>query len=144
MKNPESSQSSGRYRLVASLSKAVFKADEPVRVKVVFENASDQELPYGAQAKVFDYYLDCRDEQGEPMPFTRFGQRMAGNRGEGRYITSTLPAAEQLVNEISVSRQVDLTLPGRYTLRITREIFPGQGSSDRVHSNVCSFEIVDD
>ena len=145
MSNPQPSHSKTGFRLSASLPKEVIKADQPVWVKALFENVSGHELPYGARAKFYDYHLECRTEQGELVPLTRYGQRMAGNRGMGRYITSTLPPGEKLVNDILVSQQVDVTLAGKYTLKVTREVFPGEGGDQEpVASNTCSFEVIED
>jgi hypothetical protein len=122
-----------------------FKGGDAIRVSLVFENTTDKELPYGAQAKDFDYPLDCRDERGERVPLTRYGHQMEANRGEGRYILSQLGPGQSLKNEILVSRHVDLTLPGKYTLKVTREVFPSRGSGEEpVASNTCSFEVIDD
>lgn len=130
------------WRLSASLDRPVFQVDEPVRVSVVFQNTADRPLPYGAQSKDFDYDLDCRDEAGKQVTVTRFGQRMMDNRGLVRYISSQVSPGGQLVNEISVSRHLDLTLAGKYTLTVARFAFPDSGQpGPRVVSNTVSFEI---
>lgn len=145
MNKPSPTQPTPGYRLTASLSGQAFKGDDPIRVSLVFENTTDKQLPYGAQAKVFDYVLDCRDERGERMPLTRYGHHVDANRGEGRYILSELGPGQSLRSEIIANRQVDLTLTGKYTLKVTREVFPGRGGNQEpVVSNTCSFEVIDD
>jgi hypothetical protein len=142
MKDLEWGKTVAGYRLSASLDRAAFKPHEAVVVTVVFENVTDRDLPYGAQGKDFDYTLDCRNEQENQVPFTLFGQRMKANRGQGRYITAELPPKECLVNEISVSRHLDLSLSGKYTLTVSREIFPHQNQNEPpVVSNTLAFEI---
>jgi hypothetical protein len=88
--------------------------------------------------------MDCRFAHGDPVPLTLFGQRTLANRGEGRYISSTLAAGQFLTVEILVSRHLDLTVADRYTLRVTREVFPDHGAGQPlVVSNTCSFRIVE-
>ena len=130
------------WRISASLDKNAFKLDEIIIVTVVFENVSERKLVYGAQGKDFDYILDCRNDRDEKMPYTLFGKRMEANRGMGKYITSELAPKEKLVNEICLTRHVDLSLPDRYRLTVSREIFPHEGRSEPpVVSNTCVFAI---
>lgn len=130
------------WRLSASLDRDAFKVDEAIHVAVVFENVAGQEQPYGAKGKDFDYDLDCRDPQGRRMPLSQYGQRMMDNREEGRYILHQLPPGGKLVNDILLSRNVDMTLPGKYTLTVRREVFPHDGRKEPpVVSNSCTFEI---
>lgn len=144
MSNPESNKPADEYRLSASIGKASFRFDEPVRVNIIFENVSSHELPYGVQAREFDYLLECRNEQGQVMPATLYGQRVEANRGEGRFIRSTLAPGDRLVNEITVNRLLDLTLAGHYTLHVRRDVFPHQGGNQKtLLSNPCSFQITD-
>jgi hypothetical protein len=78
------------------------------------------------------------------MPATLYGQRVEANRGEGRFIRSTLAPGDRLVNEITVNRLLDLTLAGHYTLNVWREVFPHQGGNQKtLVSNPCSFQITD-
>jgi hypothetical protein len=144
MSTAESGHDISGFRLTVSLAKSIFTAGEQVWMTVEFRNVSGRELPYGAQAKDFDYVMDCRFAHGEPVPLTLFGQRTAANRGEGRYISSTLAADQHLTAEVLVSRHLDLTVADRYTLRVTREVFPSQGAGQpRVVSNTCSFRIIE-
>lgn len=130
--------------LSASLDKMTFKSEEPIYVTVVFENVSEQTQGYGAQGKNFDYELVCLDKAGKEIPLTLFGQRMKENRGEGRYIMTELLPKQNIVNEISLTLHLDLSLPGKYTLTVSREIFPHEGSNESlVIANELSFEIVE-
>lgn len=135
------------YRLTASMEKKQFSTEEPVYVSVVFENISGRELPYGAQGRDFDYLLECHYAPAESAPLTLapstvYGQRLAANRGEGRYIKSSLPMGGQLVNPLNVSRICDLSMPGRYTVQVTREVFPQRNQGFPVLSTeVLAFEI---
>lgn len=138
----QASVSQDLFDLNISLSRDVFPPGEPIWVRVVFENVSSTEQEYGAQSKDFDYILYCVDEQGGTVPPTLFGVRMAGNRGRGRYIRSVLGAGQQLINEILVSRHLDLSLVGKYSLRLTRDVFPNTAAhGPTIASNVCLFEI---
>jgi hypothetical protein len=135
--------SAGGWALSASVDKPVFAAEEPVLVTLVLKNVSSEPQGYGAQNKDFDYALDCKDELQESIPLNRFGKRMVENRGRGRFITGVLNPQEQLVNEISATLHLDLSLPGKYTLVVKREIFPGETKDEpTVVSNPCTFEIL--
>ena len=132
------------WRLSISLNQTVFKPGEPIVVNIFFENISEGMLAYGAQGKVFDYTLDCRNDRGEKVPFTLFGMRMEENKGMGRYIDGELASNEQLINEISLTRHLDLSLPDDYSLTVSREVFPHRGlNAPPVISNTVPFEIRD-
>ncbi len=130
------------WRLSLSLDKKIFVPEEKILITFVFENISDQTLQYGAQGKDFDYILNCKNEAGEEVPLSVFGQRRKANRGMGRYIVSELKPKQNLVAEVSLTRHLDMTLSGKYTLTVSREIFPHQGRNDPpVISNTVTFEI---
>lgn len=131
----------GGWALSASLDKASFQAEEPVLVSLVLKNVSDGPLSYGTQNSDFDYVLECKNAQQEVVPLTLFGQRMQENRGRGRYVSKALLPQGQVVHEISATRHLDLSLPGKYTLIVTREISPGENDGQRLVSNPCVFEI---
>lgn len=132
------------WRLSTSLDRTRFVPGETIIVTIVFKNVSDQEQDYGAKGKDFDHNLDCRNEQDEKVPLTLFGKRMVDNRGEGRYIMGELASQEQLVSEISLARHLDLSLEGKYKLRVSREIFPHEDQNEPpVVSNTVTFEITE-
>jgi hypothetical protein len=144
MKNLEWGKTIGGCRLSASLDKDIFKPGEEIIVTVVFENISDRELQYGVQAKDFDYTFDCQNEQGNQIPLTLFGKRMEANRGNGKYIIAQLPPQGSLVNEISASRHLDLSLNGQYTLTASREIMLHRNRTQPpVVSNTVAFKITE-
>lgn len=132
----------GGWRLSGSLDKAEFKVGEPVPLNLVLENSSDTPLTFGAQNPDFDYFLKCNNERGEDVPLTLYGQRMKANRGLGKYIVAELGPKEQRAQELSLTRHLDLTLPGSYTVTVTREVFPARNRGEpAVVSNKCVFEI---
>jgi hypothetical protein len=133
----------GGWRLSASLDKATFAVEERVIVTTIFKNVSDIEQGYGIQGRDFDYIFDCHNDRGEKVSPTLFGNRMAENRGHGRYLSNQLPPGESLVNEISVTRHLDLSLPGIYTLTVSREVFPQEGRGPRLVSNAVQFEVTE-
>lgn len=143
MKTLEWGKPVGGWRLSASLDKDVFKTGEPIILSIVFENASEKKQAYGAQGKEFDHDLNCRSASGE-APLTLYGKRMKDNRGRGRYVDGELAPGQNLVSEIALSRHLDLTLAGKYSLTVVREVFPHEGRNEPVVvSNTCSFEIQD-
>jgi hypothetical protein len=132
----------GGWRLSISLDRTEFRPVDPIILTIVFENASTSPQEYGAQAKFFDYFLSCRDEQGKEVPLTLYGERMKGNRGHGRYVGGELNHGERLVNELSITRFLDLTLDGTYTLTVSRDVFPHrENKTPPVKSNSISFKI---
>lgn len=145
MKPSKQEATASAFSLLVSLPKAVFRPEEPIRLDVLFENISDRVLEYGVQGTEFDYVIECKDEHGQAVPLTRYGQRLEANRGMGRFLVCKISPGEHLSAEISVTRQLDLSLAGRYTLTVRREVFPHQGdTAPPVVSNACAFEIVED
>jgi len=139
----ENEMSIKNWSLSVSTSKSTYKVCEPVIITVVLENISGEQQPYGIQDKDMDFILDCRNDRDEKMPFTLFGKRMIENRGIGRYIQGELEAGEKLTNKINLTQHVDLSLPDRYVLKVSREIFPHKGSPmPPVVSNKISFEVI--
>lgn len=75
---------------------------------------------------------------------TLFGKRMKDNRDMVKHIMGYLPSKELLINEIVLNRPLDPTLPGKYVIKVTREIFPNEGRGEPpVVANSCTFEIGD-
>lgn len=111
---------------------------------VVFQNTASTPRAIGGNGPDFDYNLDCRNQQNEKMPFTLFGKRMLENRGLGKVTGGVLEPGGKVVAEIVLNRHVDLTLPGPYTITVSREVIANQGKGGPiVGSNAVSFQIVD-
>jgi hypothetical protein len=130
------------WRLSLSLDKPQFARGEKIVAAVVFQNTAAAPRGIGGSGVDFDYDIECRDQQGLPIPLTLFGRRMLENRGEGKATGGTLGPGEQVVAELALSLHLDLTLPGRYTVSVSRRPDTrNPGRAPVVKSNVASFQI---
>ena len=132
------------WRLSVSLDKTQFFQGTRIVATIVFQNLATQPRSIGGHGVDFDYELDCRNQQETRIPFTLFGKRMLENRGEGKATGGVLEPGDRIVAEIILSRHLDLTLPGRYAITVSRKAIAGAPDHETVvTSNTFSFEIVD-
>jgi hypothetical protein len=132
------------WRLSLSLDRNEFITEERIVATIVFQNASDREQRFGGHGADFDYVLDCSMVHGERVPPTLFGKMMLANREFAKTIGGVLQAKQQVVVEISLAHHLDLSLPGKYLLTVSRqadESASGAPNAPLILSNTIAFEI---
>lgn len=76
------------FSITISAAKNVFKAGSEVKIRLVFKNTSDHEVPYGRglgigvepQGELFSD-VEVRDAKGDLAPETKYGLLIRGNAG---------------------------------------------------------------
>jgi hypothetical protein len=129
------------WRLSLSLDKEIFTVEEPILATIVFQNVSTREQALGGHGRDFDYTLDCKTDYGEKVPFTLFGKKMLVNREIAKTTGGILQPKEQIVVEVSISHHLDLSLPGKYRLSVSRQALLDQPGEPFILSNTVEFKI---
>ena len=131
-------------QISASLDREVYKATENVLATVIVKNVSARTVGYPAYpfAPGSDYTVT---KDGEAMPLTAYGKCMQASAQDLREGAIPLKPGEDIVYELLLNRDFDLTLAGRYQLQVAREVQTGaSGKPAKASSNAVEFEIVDD
>jgi hypothetical protein len=131
-------------QISAAVDREFYKATENVLATVIVKNVSARTVAYMAYpfAPGNDYEVV---KDGTAMPLTAYGKRMRASSDDLREGAMPLKPGEDLVYELFLNREFDLTLVGRYQLQITREVLIGASEKPaRASSNVVEFAIVDD
>ena len=91
----------------------------PIDIVVRIVNESDHDLEYLQRQPDLMVGWDVKDEAGHPAKLTAFGVKMTEDRDTVAH--SAMPVrlrpGQQAVYMVRVNAQIDLSMPGRYTLR---------------------------
>lgn len=131
-------------QISASVDRKTFKASENVLATVIVKNVSTRSVAYPAYpfAPGNDYQVT---KDGQPMPLTGHGKRMRASADQLREGAIPLKPGEDIVYELFLNREFDLTLPGMYQFRVAREVLTGPNEkADQAASNTVDFEVVDE
>ena len=124
-----------------SVDRPSYKASEKVFLTVVLRNISKHPVQYQPFpfAPGVDYTVTQKG--GAPIALTAFGSLMKDAAGQSSSAVERLSPGQDVVYEVYLNRQYDLTLAQHYAARVTRKI----ETADRGHalavSNVVEFEI---
>jgi hypothetical protein len=132
------------WRLSLSLDGKEFPTEERIAATIVFQNVSDREQRFGGHGPDFDYTLECTIGDGERVLPTSFGKTMLANRDLVKTTGGVLQANQQIVVELSLTHHLDLSLPGKYQLKVSRqadESASGTPNAPIIVSNTVEFEI---
>jgi hypothetical protein len=131
-------------QISASVDRESYKATENVLATVIVKNVSARTVGYPAYpfAPGNDYEVT---QDGTAIPLTAYGKRMRASANDLREGAMPLKPGDDIVYELFLNRDFDLTLAGRYQLRVTRETAAGPSQKPAMaNSNTVEFEIVDD
>lgn len=131
------------WRLAAALDKTTFSAGEPIVLTVALQNTSPRDRAHDPGCAELDTELECRDGQGNPTSPTALGRRLAERRDPPRTSQATLATGQVFVHEVSASQRLDLSLPGSYTVTVTRCVPRAGAEAARLVSQPCHLEITE-
>ena len=132
------------FAIVISAVESTVKARSSVPIKVQMTNTSSQDLDASGNWSDLtgadpNYVFDVRDSTGKlapkrvyEHPELQFGKAIFRTVGPGGSITDTP----------DISRQYDMSRPGKYTIQVRREIPKGLGKGT-VKSNVITVTITE-
>lgn len=130
-------------QISASVDRKIYKVTENVFATVIVKNVSARTVAYPAYpfAPGNDYAVT---KDGAAMPLTARGRRMQESADDLAEGAIPLPPGEDLVYELFLNRDFDLTLPGRYQMQVAREVPTGPNEKPaQATSNAVEFEIVE-
>lgn len=116
----------GGWRLSLSLPQATYAPDAPIVATIRFQNVSAREQQLGGNGRDFDHDFVCTLGDGAPVALTSYGRLMIENRGLGKSTGGVLPPRGQTEIQVQISRHLDLSLPGRYRLVASRQVFANE------------------
>jgi hypothetical protein len=115
-----------------------------VKLKVIFTNNTGKDIHYSAggparSGPAFD--INVRDAEGNPVPETLYGLKLHGkdpHPWSGSVFSATLHPGKTIEEEVSLSKEFDLSKPGKYTVQVQEKnpVF------QTVKSNVLTITVV--
>jgi hypothetical protein len=117
------------FSVTISTPEATVSVGSGAKLKIVFANNTEKELhsPYGGPGRggpVFD--IEIRDTKGNPVSETPYGLKMHGKDPHpfsGSVFRATSRPGETIEEEVALSKEYDLSKPGKYTVHV-REKHP--------------------
>jgi RNA polymerase sigma factor (sigma-70 family) len=108
------------WQLGAKLNNVSSVAGGVVLLTVTLKNVSKQSLKYGESNPGFDYFwgITVKDANGQPVPKTKFGAQWEGLNEIFKYVQRTVKPGYQVVTILNLSRNFDLSMPGKYTITV--------------------------
>lgn len=129
------------FSIVINTPQEIVKVGAEVKLKVVFTNNTAQPLHYATgvpgrgTGPGFD--IDVRDSQGRRIPKTPYGLKVQGKARHrpfvGSVFTATVQPGGAVEQEALLSKEYDISKPGKYTVRVTeRNPNPDPGESNTI------------
>jgi len=120
------------FSLTLSSSEKVIKAGSEARLEIVLKNTSNHEFSItksNAEDRAESHYrIDVRDSKGRPVPDTEYAHTVwnLNSKPTTQFVFSevvhTLKPGESLTDVVVITKLYELSRPGKYTIRISREI----------------------
>ena len=129
------------FQLSARLEKESYAAGSPIWVTVAVRNAAKEPLRLlESLAPDHDYTAEVKDEYGKPVPGTRY----AGVLAWSSRIRTRIEPGMEVQRAILLSRLIDMTLSGTYTVTVKRRVSKAQGRDKvEVASNTILVKVED-
>jgi hypothetical protein len=132
------------FSVTISTPEAIVSAGSDVKLKVIFANNTGKDLHYGVGGPgrggpAFD--IDVRDSEGKPVPETAYGLKMHGKDPHpwaGSVFTVTSGPGKTMEEELILSKEYDLSKPGKYTVQTQG----GKGATRTAKSSVITITVV--
>jgi hypothetical protein len=138
-----SGEASEGFQLSAGIENKQFRIGEPIVLKLTIRNSTKQVLYLTETSPESDYKLLVKNEYGERVPLTEFGQRLLNNKEEFRVIGVKVKSGEERKDSIEVSRLHEMTVPGTYSITASRTVKNRNGKGwSEVVSNTINITIV--
>ncbi|WP_419805887.1 hypothetical protein [Terriglobus sp.] len=128
--------------VTASIREPEVKVGGKVGIWLALQNRSDHELVYMDQARECDYGVQLRSaETNLPIPMLPgVREHCSATGGTTRNITVRIKPGESRRDRINLEDLFDLSAPGAYTVRVTRQL-PGVTAGPAI-SNDVQFQII--
>jgi hypothetical protein len=111
----------GGFRLIIQPEKPLCRLDESVRIDILVTNLTEGALRIPEHDTITDFELIVKNERGQNVPLTEFGQRALRLTDFGRSTGQTIDSKGAVKYSIDVSRLYKIDVAGLYTLTARRE-----------------------
>jgi hypothetical protein len=106
--------------------KATFASGELVVLTISLRNVGSQDTKIITQAPLGSYDIEVLGRNGEKVPLTLRGKVESETVGYGSSSVTLLKKGQECTVEVPLNRLFDMSLPGKYTVSVTREVWkPG-------------------
>ncbi len=131
LRRPDVSKAVNGYLLGASAEKS-YKPSEVINVRVAFMNTganavAEKGYQYNP-ARTYDFSVTT--PQGNLAPLTLYGQKELGlyaRMGEVSHDYYTFKTGTEIIDNIPINRYYDMTLPGYYTIVVSKRVNLARG-----------------
>lgn len=135
---------SDSFQLSARSEKEMLKSDEPVVLKLNLMNAGRKSLFVYETSDETDYKLSVKDETGESVPLTEYGERLLSSAEELRRIKVEVKPGEERQGSIQVSKIYRMVAGNTYFITAKRQFFRRNGRPAEVVSNEVKIQVTDE
>ena len=135
---------SGGFRLSARSEKELVKAGKPVVLKLSLTNAGRKALIVYETSDETDYKLSVKDEKGESVHLTEYGEKLLSSAEQLRRIKVEVKPGEEMQDSIRVSSLYRMAAGGTYFITATRQFFRRNGEPGEVMSNEVKITVMDE
>ncbi len=120
------------YRLIVAPDQLRYRFDQPVYLKITFENASRDEVRVLSTEMMQVYRFDVRLPNGDSAPLTLWGKHRSMGFPVGLRLRTVVPGDTD-TNRVLLSRVFDMTLLGEYTVTVRRRaLLPGADTEEDI------------
>ncbi|MFZ0819061.1 MAG: hypothetical protein WAM91_03260 [Candidatus Acidiferrales bacterium] len=126
-------------------SRPVISPGAEARIQITLTNTSSRDASFGREARDDEAEAHCtvdvRNSVGDPAPDTALGLRLKGKDSKhipfefGSHTMVTLKPGESLKEEAVISKLFDITIPGKYSVQVIRQI-PQELGGGAIKSNI--------
>jgi hypothetical protein len=117
------------FSLTITVADPSVKLGTQVRVTITLRNISGHDIAFDRSSvpgeAEFHYSVLLYDEDGKPMPGTKYWRILRGMEHETyteNVVSVTIHPNEEVKDDFALNKLFDLSKPGKYTLQVTREI----------------------
>ncbi|WP_437498396.1 hypothetical protein [Sorangium sp. So ce1099] len=120
------------------------KAGQLVEVQLTFRNDGAKQIGFPRSAPWQDYKFNLLHND-QPVPLTRFGEHVLNTPAVDAATMVWLAPGQEYTSTSIISRVFDMSMPGRYTLEVSKELMRRSGTGFmKVVSNQITIEVVED
>ena len=136
--------------MTAAMPESAYNAGDRIPLTITFRNESQHEIfiseTNGADAADRDFELEVLNDGGQRVPYTLYGKEAhSPDPGRFRFFSfkrKRIEAGGSIQQVIVLNKVFDLTLPGKYSVRVTRQPRnDGTAPATKTISNTVIFDI---
>jgi hypothetical protein len=128
------------FSLTVTTPQSIITAGAELRVQVTLKNITDHDIfvsrDFARETAERNYVIDVRDESGQIAPDTAYNRKRKDpgdakhpNVRYGSHMLETLKPGEELNDDAVVTKLYDITLPGKYSLQVSRQSSDAPGGN---------------